>query len=68
MTAHDVTDFIAQRGDAISRDDFVRVNNMLAELPTEGASDVRAWVMEGLWLTVADPLYDGDLKLSDLDR
>jgi hypothetical protein len=66
MTAQDITDFVSGRGDQIDRADLARLNGMLFELPLEEVSDVRMWVMEGIYLTVSDPLYQGDISVEEL--
>lgn len=66
MTEQEITDFVSERGDKITRADFVRLNRMLFELPLEEVSDVRSWLYESIALTVSDPLYRGDLELQDL--
>jgi hypothetical protein len=60
MTSEAITEFVRERGSAISAADLT-VNDMLIDLPLDEVSDVRAWVMEGIALTVNDPLYEGDI-------
>lgn len=66
MTEQEITDFIGERGDKITRADLSRLNAMLFELPLEEVSDVRSWIYESIALTVSDPSYKGDLDLDDL--
>lgn len=61
MIFEDITDFVRERGDAISAADLTTINAMLIELPLEEVSEARAWIMEGVSLTVNDPLYSGDI-------
>lgn len=61
MTAQDITDFVSERGTAISRADISRLNEMLIELPLEEVNDVRAWLSESVALIVNAPEYDGDI-------
>lgn len=61
MTSEAITEFVRERGSAISAADLTTINDMLIDLPLEEVSDVRAWVMEGIALTVNDPLYEGDI-------
>jgi hypothetical protein len=61
MTSEAITEFVRERGSAISAADLATVNDMLIDLPLDEVSDVRAWVMEGIALTVNDPLYEGDI-------
>ncbi len=61
MSFEDITEFVRDRGDAISAADLTTINAMLFELPLEEVSDARVWIMEGIALTVNDPLYSGDI-------
>lgn len=61
MTAQDITDFVSERGTAISRADISRLNEMLIDLPLEEVSDVRAWLNESVALIVNAPEYEGDI-------
>lgn len=61
MSFEDITEFVRKRGDAISATDLTTINAMLIELPLEEVSEARAWIMEGVALTVNDPLYSGDI-------
>jgi len=61
MTSEAITEFVRERGSGISAADLTTINDMLIDLPLEEVSDVRAWVMEGIALTVNDPLYEGDI-------
>ena len=61
MNSEAITEFVRERGSAISAADLATINDMLINLPLEEVSDVRAWVMEGIALTVNDPLYEGDI-------
>lgn len=55
---------IAERGERLDRDDMNRILLLSVDVPLE-ASEALAMVHEGIALIVNDPLYKGDVILSD---
>ncbi|RSU69643.1 hypothetical protein BRX37_23890 [Sphingomonas sp. S-NIH.Pt3_0716] len=68
MTAIDtITDLIRERGAEISRADLAEIERLVVDIPIDDLPDVYPWIFESITLTVSDPLYQGDIEMSDLD-
>lgn len=68
MTAIDtITDLIRERGADISRADLAEIERLVVDIPIDDLPDVYPWIFESITLTVSDPLYQGDIEMSDLD-
>ncbi len=68
MTAIDtITDLIRERGADISRADLAEIERLAVDIPIDDLPDVYPWIFESITLTVSDPLYQGDIEMSDLD-
>jgi hypothetical protein len=63
----ELTAFMREKGEDISRKDLDTITDFFMAMEPEEAAEVRPWVYEGLWLTVAAPEYDGDIRPEDLD-
>lgn len=66
MTREEITDYVAELGEKINRDEWMKVRSMLVYLPIDEASEVYTWLSEGVALTVSDPAYEGDLTVEEL--
>jgi len=63
----EITAIIEDRGDAISRDDLRKIEYLLTQYRGEDSFERRGWVYESIMLTISDPLYKGDISLSDIE-
>ena len=66
MTFDEITDLVGRHRDDISRVDLQTIDAMIAKLPADRQPEARQWICEGIALRVSDPLYEGDVRLSDL--
>jgi hypothetical protein len=53
---------------AITKADIEAIGDELAKLAPADFHEQAPWIEEGLWLILADCLYEGDAKLKDLSK
>jgi len=62
-----IISILQNKGDKLSKDDLFEINSLLTQGDVETAFERHGWVYESIMLTVSDPLYKGDINLSDLE-
>lgn len=62
-----IAEIIRDKGIDLSRDDLMDIRMTAIDLPIDRYLEVMGWADEAIGLIVADPLYEGDIEMSDLE-
>ena len=61
-------DALDERGDRFGLADYRDAQLILIDMPIEEAHEIEAWFIEALTLIVANPAYQGDMSIEDLQN
>lgn len=61
-------DILEARGDRFSADDYRDAQLILIDMPADEVHEIEAWFIEALTLIVANPAYQGDMTIDDLQN
>ncbi|MGA1850473.1 hypothetical protein VH570_06505 [Sphingobium sp. HT1-2] len=68
MSAVKCLDIIREKGSALSADDFREIQYLITDIPIDDLADTTPWIYEAIHMIIADPLYEGDLTLADIEE